>query len=273
MQPHQIAAPKRLEAEVLHRAMRAGRNRALLIGARGDDGELIDCVAKLPGLMENGAMHPLPSLLEWLGAALAAELGVTSPKPYEVIIAREFAEGIRDEVIRAGVAKSIGSVFGSGFVRGAPMVAGDLVEPSMRTDATTVIAFDTFIHNLDRRADNPNLFLGRTELIAFDHGDAFAFVFPMIGAPDPVTDPLLSILAKHALASCVRRRGEPDLSEFRTRLLALDDARLEQISAATPAAWQIGMAQGKLQDVLDILRRRRDAVDQWLPQVEAWMQG
>ena len=59
--------------------MRAGRNRALLLGARGEDGVLVDCVVKLPGLMENGMMHPLPSLLEWLGGLSPSSLA-SSPR-------------------------------------------------------------------------------------------------------------------------------------------------------------------------------------------------
>ena len=86
----------------------------------------------------------------------------------------EFAASIGDESIRVGAAKSLGSVFGSGFVSGTPMVAADLVDPSLRPAATTLVAFDAFIHNIDRRAENPNLFLDRNEAIAFDHGDAFA---------------------------------------------------------------------------------------------------
>jgi len=253
--------------------MRAGRNRALLIGARDDDGELVDCVAKLPGLMENGIMHPLPSLLEWLGASLAAELGVMTPVAYELVVVKEFADGIQDHGIRAGAARSIGSVFGSAFIQGIPMVSADLVDATLRSAAANLIAFDAFIHNIDRRAQNPNLFLGRTQPIVFDHGDAFAFIWPLVGASDPVTDPVVSLLDKHALAACVRRRAAPGLTDFRGALAALDDARLDELATATPASWQTGMAQGKLQQILDILRRRRDAVGQWLPQVEAWMQG
>ena len=253
--------------------MRAGRNRALLIGARDEQGDAVDCVAKLPGLMESGSMHPLPSLLEWLGAAIGTELGIETPAAYELIVTRAFAESIRDESLRAGVAKSLGSVFGSAFVAGTPMVAGDLVDGSLRVAAAALVAFDVFIHNVDRRAENPNLFLGRAAPVAFDHGDAFSFVWPLIGAPDPVIDPALAIVERHAFAAVVRRRTAPDLSEFRARLASLDDGRLEELAAATPAAWQTGLATGKLQHILDILRRRRDAVEQWLPQVEAWMQG
>ena len=253
--------------------MRAGRNRALHVGARGDDGALVDCIAKLPGLMENGMMHPLPSLLEWLGAGLAIELGVPTPAPYELIVAREFADSIRVDEVRVGAMQSLGSVFGSAFVRGTQMVAGDLVDPSLRPAAAVLVAFDAFIHNFDRRADNPNLFLGRDSVVAFDHGDAFAFVWPLLGAPDPVTDPLLSLLDAHALAGCVRRRSAPDLLDFRARLAALDDGRIDELGRATPPRWQTGAAEGKLQQILDILRRRRDAAGSWLPQVEAWMQS
>lgn len=265
--------PPQVEAEVFHRVLRSGRNRALHLGARDAEGTLVDCVAKLPGLMENGTMHPLPSLLEWLGATLAIEFGIAAPASFEVIITSEFAASIGDPTIRAGVTRSTGSVYGGAFVPGVPMVAGDLVDASLRIPAAELLAFDVFIHNVDRRAENTNLFLGRTAPVAFDHGDAFAFVWPLIGAPDPVTDPVLSIAQRHAFASTVRRRPPPSLRTFRASLAALTDESLALLEAATPTAWQTGLASGKLAQILDILRRRRDAVQEWLPMVEAWMQS
>jgi hypothetical protein len=259
-----------LDAEVFHREMKAGRNHALLIGARRDDDALVECVIKLPGLMENPALHPVPSLLEWMGAALARELGIYTPEPYEVIVTRAFAESIPRGELRPGAVRSVGSVFGSGFVRGT-QIAPDILDASMRAAAAAVVAFDVFIHNVDRRRENPNLLLCDGDLFAFDHAEAFAFIWSVIGA-DPVTDSLTSMVANHALALCVRKRGAPDLGEFRARLAALSDARLDEIAAATPTSWQVALATGKLGQLLDILRRRRDAVDHWLPQVEAWME-
>jgi hypothetical protein len=57
-------------------------------------------------------------------------------------------------------------------------------------DVLDLVAFDVFIHNVDRRKGNANLLMNRTDLLAIDHGDAFAFASGLIGAPDPVDDHL-----------------------------------------------------------------------------------
>lgn len=266
-----IVPPARLRAEVLHRAMRSGRNRALHVGARDAAGTLLDCVVKLPGLMEMGSLHPLPSLLEWLGTILAAEFGILAPPAYEVDVTPAFASVVIDPVLAPGVRKSVGSVFGSGFVQGSPMMAGELIDPSLRGEAAKILAFDAFIHNADRRAVNPNLFLGRNGFIVYDHGDAFSFVWPLLLAPDPAEDPLLSMLDQHVFAPLLRRQAAPDLTDFSARLAGLDDARLQAVAAAAPSAWQTGSAAGKLSQIVDVLKRRRDAAVRWIPQVEAWM--
>lgn len=153
------------------------------------------------------------------------------------------------------------------------MVAGDLVDPSLQPQpATSLIAFDAFIHNANRRAENPNVFLGRSEPVAFDHGDAFAFVADP-RSTNPCATPVISIVEKHAFASFVRRRAAPDLSEFRARLAALDDVRSSGIADATPPAWQGGMAQGKLQQNPRHPPPAAGCWNQWLPQVEASMQS
>ncbi len=253
--------------------MRSGRNHAVLLSGRGEDGVLVRCVAKLPGLMESRALHPLPSLLEWLATAFAAELGVYTPAAFEVEITPEFARSVDDPVVRAGIERSIGTAFGSQFVRGVPMISSEMLDVTLRDAAATLLAFDVFIHNVDRRVENPNILLERDRLIAIDHGDAFAFLWPRIGATvDPVVDPLLDVVGRHAVSPFLSHRTvRGALAAFRVRLAALDDARFEEIRAATTASWNIGPASGRLAQLLDVLRRRRDAVDRWLPQLEAWI--
>ena len=86
--------------------MDRGRNRALLVSARDANDSLVQCVVKLPGLMEMGDMHPFHTLLEWLAAAYARLLGITVPDSLEVIVTPAFATAIRDSGIRAGAMKS-----------------------------------------------------------------------------------------------------------------------------------------------------------------------
>jgi hypothetical protein len=131
-----------------------------------------------------------------------------------------------------------------------------------------LVAFDVFIHNVDRRKDNPNLLMKRAELIAIDHGDAFAFAAGLIGAPDPVHDHLPDLIERHPLREPLRGRM-PSLQKFGDRLSRLTDELLEKIAAATPAAWRTGPAKGKLEEIVDVLRKRRDAAPLWLPKVAA----
>lgn len=267
-----IAPPVVVEAETFHRLMSSGRNKALHISARAVSGETVDCVTKVPGLMENPTLHPAPCLFEGLASLLASQLGVTTPRPYEVILSREFAESVDHPSVSAGLSRSLGSVFGSQFVPGTPMVRGELLDIGLRRAGSVLLAFDVFVHNLDRRAENPNAFTTRDDVIAFDHGEAFPFVFPMILAPDPRVDPLHKVVIDHPMAPLVRRKGPAGLDAFRDDLAALNDARLDEIAAAVPAAWKVGQATGKLEKIVEILRARRDAVESWLPQVEAWME-
>ena len=63
----------------------------------------------------------------------------------------------------------------------------------------------------------------------------------------------------------------PELKRFRDAVAALTDEVLDEIAQATPAAWQLGLATGKLVEIMEVMRRRRDAIDRWLPQVETWL--
>jgi hypothetical protein len=146
----------------------------------------------------------------------------------------------------------------------------ELPDLSLRTPAAELVAFDVFIHNPDRRRSNPNLFVSRGQLVPFDHGDAFSFIFPILLAPDPATDTLTAIVDEHACRRWVRGR-EFSLAPFRACLQRLTDDVLSGIRAATPPAWRVGPADGKLEYILDVIARRRDAAEEWLPRVEAWL--
>ncbi len=272
--------PPRVDAEIFHRRMDVGRNHAILVGARGDDG-LVDCIVKLDALVENKGVLPLPSLCEWLAAAMAAQLGVVAAPAYEVMISEAFAQALNDEELRMAAMQSIGSTFGSGFVPPpTTQWTASLPDPALREPAATLLAFDAFIHNPDRRAieKSANLLVAREHLVAFDHGDAFSFLFTLFG-PDPAVDPLLDMLEAHALRDWIRRRGQR-LDRFRVSLSNLTDEVLSQIADLTPKSWQGGYAVGKLDTILDVIRRRRDAAlnnknsatADWLGKVEVWLQ-
>jgi hypothetical protein len=138
-------------------------------------------------------------------------------------------------------------VFGSEFIPGpfAPPPIHERLPPELVLAASELLAFDVFIHNSDRRAENPNLFVYRGELLAFDHGDAFAFVLPLLGGTDPTLDPLLeAVVAGHAFGQSLRGRLAP-LDRFRAALAELMQDGFEALMSAAPSAWCCGLAAGK----------------------------
>lgn len=142
----------------------------------------------------------------------------------------------------------------------------------LREAAVSLVAFDVFIHNPDRRITNPNLLVSRDTFLAIDHDDAFSFVLPILGnPPDPAEDPLYELLEQHVLARGLGRKVPP-LDRFRAAVSAMTDDQLQAIGEVTPPAWQLGLSDGKLAKILDVMRRRRDALERWLPNVEARIQ-
>lgn len=268
-----VAGPTRVEAELFIREMKAGRNGAVLLLARGADGIAVECVVKLAKAMapEHAAMLPIPYLCEWLAAAIGRVLGMRVAGPLEVVISKEYAEALTDGKHRAIALCSLGSAFGSEHLSaGTSQYTAELPDPCLRTPAAELVAFDVFIHNPDRRKTNPNLFVSRGDLVAFDHGDAFCFLLPILGAPDPVTDTLDKCVEDHACRGWLHKR-EFSLDRFSDALALLTDQVFDEIVVATPPAWTCGLAGGKMSYVVEVMKKRRDAVNDWLPRVEAWL--
>lgn len=264
-----IEAPIRAEAELLHRPMTSGRNKALLLGCRTTAGAPVDCVVKLSACL--GGTAPVPYLVEWCATVLGRLIGINVPEAVEVIITRDFA-AVLPSPWRDLATSSLGSAFGSQFCPGfSQWSPGSLIPQDLRPAATELLAFDILIHNPDRRAENPNVLVSRQSLLAFDHGDAFSFVWPLLGAPDPADDPLLEVLEKHVFARGLGKKI-PSLERFQRAVEDISDDQLAALRQATPSCWQEGLAAGKLDRILEIMRRRRDAISTWLPKVETWIQ-
>lgn len=265
-----VEAPASVKAEVFHKAMSSGRNEPVLLGCRTSKGAMVDCVVKLAERL--GGRAPLPYLAEWCAVAFGRLLGINVPEPFEVQITAPFAESLEGKW-RDIAMKSLGSAFGSGLCTGGfvPWTSRTTIPPDLREAALALIAFDVLIHNPDRRTSNPNLLASREAFLAFDHDDAFSFVFPIVGNPDPAEDPIFGIVDQHALAQGLGRKI-PSIDRFRRAVQAITDDQIAAIGRAAPSAWQDHTADGKLAKILDVMRRRRDAIEKWLPMVEARIQ-
>jgi hypothetical protein len=262
-----IAALERLEAQILHRRASNGKGGAVFVSA-GSETTQADCVLKFSSRL---IQAPVPHLLEWVGHAFGRAIGIDVGVSYAVDISSEFAGAIADATIRGEAMASIGLHYASRVEVGMTQpIPGLLLTPTLRERASELLAFDLFIHNFDRRVGNPNVLIGRDRVFAFDHGDAFAYVYPMIGAPDPATDPLLNTIERHVFGLMLRRKLA-DLSDFRQRVASLGDSEIQAILDATPAEWKSGSLPTAVRKIADVTARRRDALASWLGQVENWM--
>lgn len=263
-----LAAPELL-AEMAERRMTAGRNRPMTVFARkaAPESPLVHCVVKPRGRL---TMPPVEYLCEWLASGLARALGLDTPSPHLVRIDSAFAGAVVDAELRADLETSLGLVFGSEYVAGdyTQYADGLALSSEQREAAARVLAFDAFVHNPDRRHDNPNLFVNRRGFLVFDHEQAFSFLVPVIGSGPPETDPALDIVERHVFRH-VFGRGGPDFGGFRSALQGLADSSLDELARSTPSEWTHGTAQGKILKIMQVLRARRDALDSWLPLIEA----
>lgn len=249
-----------VEAETFLRQMEAGRNRAVALGCHG--AEDVTCVVKLPTRLQG--MAPYTYLVEWYAAEIARALGILVPRSFCVRITPPFAQSVAKAC--TDMTQSVGDVFGSEFCRGfAQWPRNSLIPIEMRAAAAEIVAFDSFVHNIDRRAANPNLLAAQECFLAFDHDQAFSFIWDL-SKPKP-QDALLDALGTHAFAGGFGRKA-PSLARFRVAVEALD---LPGLASGAPLAWQSGVAAGKLVQIVAFMQERQQAVDVWLPQVEAWI--
>lgn len=267
--PPEITAPWELEAELAIRRLGSGRTRPIALHARATEPNVksIECVVKP---RQRLTMPPLEYLCEWVGSALALAMGLRTPRPHRLRIDSMFADSVADPELREDLRASIGLAFGSQYVSDGftQYAAGLALSSTQRGAAAMVLGFDVFVHNPDRRAANPNLFVDRSGFLLFDHEQAFSFLLPLIGAPPPEISPALDIVEHHVLRHAFGRSG-PDFGPFREALSKVDDPTLEAIARSVHEEWTVGAAQAKLPRIMEVLAERRDKLDKWLPQVEA----
>lgn len=194
------------------------------------------------------------------------------PDAFCVAVTPAFANGIADPGIRAEALRSCVHTFGSGFQKGfARWVHGVPVHPDLRYAASELLAFDVYIHNIDRRFDNSNVLFRREELLVIDHDLAFEFIHPPAYF-DPVLAPRIDdVVVRHPFGLPLKGKL-PSLAGFRRELQSLTDAWFDDLRAATPPEWIAGPVSAHFDRIIAVLRDRRDHVDDWLTKVEAWME-
>jgi hypothetical protein len=262
-----VDPPLPADAEIFAKSLESGQNRPVILFARTKKGAVEECVVKLAARLGD---PPREYLCEWIATAIGRALGIDVPAPFCVSVSKDFASSVSDADVRRDVLRSCVPSFGCKFERGAPQWASTPLRSEQRLPASELLAFDLFIHNIDRVRDNANLLMTRDRFVAIDHDLAFSFMLPP-PLDDPGTTPRLDIAEKHVFAGELRGKMR-ELQEFRDSLTQLTDGWFRDLRDATPPEWTGGAATGWLDRIVDVIRRRRDHVEAWLGAVQAWME-
>ena len=250
-----------------HGPMGVGKTAPSLGTCEQADGKQVELVIKLVG----GCEAATGSLVrEAIAALMAADLDLPVPEPYLVKVEADFIATIPEVDDRYRQAKrnavaSVGWNFGSKKLPpGFFTIAKDRPIPqALMPMAAEILAFDTFIANPDRTAENPNCQTNGREFGIFDHELAFrtegvlfwkapwergGISFPK-GQPDRL---------RHVFVDEVRG-SEPDFRRLAGAFDVLTEARLNEYQAALPDEW-VGDG-GDLGRILEYVRALKQNID------------
>jgi len=181
-----------------------GRTKPSRITCETDSGDKVEVVAKFSKGCDRGV---LALAMEALCSVLARELGLPTPEAFIVQTSAEWIESIPDVVAAKQVAESDSHAFGSQIAPNGFSVwsAGNSVTEVNKPAATLAFAFDGWIGNPDRRADNPNCLVKGQDFLLIDHELAFADKLLLTtsakpwnrGGLNPIATPNNHIFFKH----------------------------------------------------------------------------
>lgn len=225
----------KVTADVFHRFLNSGRTSPGLVTCE-TSGKRTDYVVKLSGGMEN----PAGPLYELYASMLAQFLGIYAPAPAIILIEEDLANAIAETATNRRQANiirnSIGWNFGSIFIPNISTWPVDKHVPAiMRDDATKVFAFDALIQNPDRSFDNPNLGTSGSQLIIFDHENAFSFLLGIFPSPEPWKLNTENYLNNHVFAQSLK--GACCSPEFIQRVNSMSDVLFMEFAAEIPGNW------------------------------------
>lgn len=132
----------------------------------GDDGRL--WVAKFRGAGQGAAAL----VAELVAGTLARAAGLAVPDLAIVELDAAFGRTEGDPEIRELLAASTGANVGLAYLAGSVGFDPAAGAPVSGQLASTIVAFDAFVMNVDRTARNPNLLWWRGDLWLIDHGAA-----------------------------------------------------------------------------------------------------
>ena len=151
---------------------------------------------------------PFGILTEAIGLAVARAFGAPVPASRPLYLPPGFPWMAGTDEFDAMLQRSYGWNLGVAFVEGArPATVADL-PPSPALEA--IAQSDTFLQNMDRTAENPNLLVADGRLVAIDY-DACLYLSRALGPPRP---PSIALPPGHVLAGRAPRGGKGPEIDF-----------------------------------------------------------
>jgi hypothetical protein len=175
---------------------------------------------------------PRALVAEVIGGELARAAGLRMPELVVLALAPGFGGTDGDPEIVSLLSASTGENLGLAFLSGALPFDPAARTPVDATLASTIVALDILISNVDRSARNPNLLWVGGELWLIDHGAALYWHHAWDGGTAGAEAPLPRV-AEHVLWPWAT-----DLAAAGATLAGrVDDAAIERAVAAVPDGW------------------------------------
>ncbi len=243
----------------------SGRNMPLLVSVETEDGVEHDAFLKPSARPELGCEGLLN---EALAACLAADLGLPVCEPFLVQLNTDWCASIPDAAVRQCLMSSSPTAFASKAAGPGWRLwnGADTLSATALATALGVAAFDAFIGNDDRRAENSNLLVKGNDFRLIDHESTFRLRLKLFPPVRPWEMGNLRGLAEgHVLARQLQGRSGLDFGSVRDRWADLPDARLSDYVARLPRDW---LANDLGTAALTHLAQVRDRVDDCMAELE-----
>ena len=248
-----------------HDAVKTGRTKPSRVTCQKADGSFVEVVAKFSDSCDR---KDASLAMEVISVCLAADLELPIPTPYLLDVQPPWVATVTNAERQAAMMRSSPVAFGSTQAGAGFRVwaSGDRISDAILPAAVAIFAFDSFISNVDRRADNPNCLVKGADLRIFDHELAFLYK-GIIGWREPWQIGALAAFAtpgRHIFYAGLKGRGA-DLASVRQGWSALNDGRLAAYKASVPVAWSA--ATTAVDDAINLIRGVRDHIDAALAEV------
>ncbi|MCW2962586.1 MAG: hypothetical protein JWM25_1180 [Thermoleophilia bacterium] len=235
----------------------------------------------LPGIVEadddglyvvkfRGAGHgPRALVAEYVAGEIARHLGLRVPELVEVLLDPALGRAEPDYEIRQLVLGSEGSNVGLDYLPGSltyDPASDPLPDPELAAD---IVWLDSFVTNIDRGPQNPNLLMWHGDLWLIDHG-ATLYVHANWYEPEAAARQPFEMIAQHVLLPAAGSIVDADARNAPR----IDRALLEHILASVPDSWfeqdALGREAAEVRGAyVTWLLLRLDAREQWVPVAEA----